>query len=159
MYLFSSPETRAAFTADDRGRNRPGRRHPSILSSRRQGHPWPLPPCRASARRPHLRAAVLVRGVARGVASRRIDSSPPVALPLVVDCEGSPVPIERRCWPSAGRMPKRGQHRAMRRPGGPQRASGEMARATPSLRAMWGLRASSEMAEATTGDSAQARPV
>ena len=27
-------------------------------------------------------------------------------------CEGLPVPIERRCWPSAGRMPKRGQHRA-----------------------------------------------
>ena len=26
--------------------------------------------------------------------------------------EGLPVPIERRCWPSAGRMPKRGQHRA-----------------------------------------------
>jgi len=44
----------------------PGLRPAAALASRRQGHPCPLPPCRASARRPHLRAAVLVRGLARG---------------------------------------------------------------------------------------------
>jgi hypothetical protein len=40
-------------------------RPPAVLTSRRQGHPCPLAPCRASARRPHLRAAVFVRVVAR----------------------------------------------------------------------------------------------
>ena len=39
----------------------PGLRPAAALALRRQGHPCPLPPCRASARRPHLRAAVLGR--------------------------------------------------------------------------------------------------
>jgi hypothetical protein len=41
-------------------------------------------------------------------ALRRIDASSRQPF----DCEGLPVPIERRCWPSAARMAKRGQHRA-----------------------------------------------
>ena len=46
--------------------------------------------------------------LARGV---RSDESR-AAVRQTLDGSGLPMPWSRRCWPSAGRMPKRGQHRA-----------------------------------------------
>jgi hypothetical protein len=104
----------------------PGLRPAAALSTRQQCHPWPLPPCRASARRPHLRAAVIVRVVARGVPS---DESSVAAGLCPADCgmrwqadsadrrpaatfgnrlRGvSPCPVAAGILPAECRMPKR----------------------------------------------------